>query len=89
MDDPKLLADRNVIPKISDVYNLLNNWRKSSPGVRTDKQLFIELERRINAYNDAHRNMGGKAIIQRFCKRSKAIGDCDSWTTIHLYTTYV
>ena len=78
MDNPNLLADRNVYPKISDVYNLFNKWRKSNLSARTGKQLFTELERRINAYNDAHRNVGGKAIIQRFCKCSKGKGDCGS-----------
>ena len=63
MDNPKLLADRNVNPKISDVYNLFNKWRKSNLGVRTGKQLFIELERRVNAYNDANRHTGGKVIV--------------------------
>ena len=67
-------------PKISDVYNLFNKWRKFNLGVRTGKQLFTELEWRINAYNDAHKNMGGKAIIQRFCKGSnlKVKADCDN-----------
>ena len=78
LDDPKLLADRNVNPKITDVYNLFNKWRKSNLGVRTGKQLFTELERRINAYNDANKNVGGKAIIQRFCKGSKVKADCDN-----------
>ena len=79
MDDHKLLADRNVNPKVSDVYNLFNKWRKSNLGVRsrTGKQLFTELEQRVNAYNDAHRHIGGKAIVQRFCKGSKAKVDCD------------
>ena len=76
MDDPNLLADRNVNPKISDVYNLFNKWRKSNLGVRTGEHLFIELERRINVYNDAHKDSGGKAIVKRFCKSKK--GPCDN-----------
>ncbi len=78
MDDHKLLANRNVNPKVSDVYNLFNKWRKSNIGVRTGKQLFTELEWSVNAYNNAHRHIGGKAIVQRFCKGSKAKGDCDN-----------
>ena len=46
--DPQLLADRNINPKISDVYNLFNKWRKNNLGVRTGKELFAELEERIN-----------------------------------------
>ena len=53
---------------------MFNKWRKSNLGVRTGKQLFTELEQRVN---DAHRHTGGKAIVQRFCKGSKAKGDCD------------
>ena len=34
-DKPQLLADRNINPKISDVYNIF-------------KELFIELEKRVN-----------------------------------------
>ena len=40
--------------------------------------MFTELERRINAYNDANKNVGGKAIIQRFCEGSKVKADCDN-----------
>ena len=78
MDDPKLLADRNVNPKVSDVYNLFNKWRKSNLGVRTGKKLFTELERRISVYNDLHNKLGGKAIVQRFCKNDKAKGQHES-----------
>ena len=49
--DTQLLADRNVNPKISDVYNMFNKWRKSNLGARTGKQLFTELEQRVNVYN--------------------------------------
>ena len=69
--DTQLLADRHVNPKISDVYNLFNKWRKSNLGVRTGKQLFTELEQRINIYNDSNDHIGGKAIVHRFCKGSK------------------
>lgn len=67
-DNPQLLADRNVNPKLSDVYNLFNKWRKENLGVRTGKELFAELEKRINIYNDEHKHLGGQAAIQRFCK---------------------
>ena len=40
-------------------------------GVRTGKQLFSELEQRINIYNDHNTETGGKAIIHRFCNGSK------------------
>ena len=75
MDNPKVLADRNVNPKVSDVYNLFNKWRKSNLGVRTGKQLFTELEKRVNVYNDTHRHAGGRVILQRFCKGSKEKDD--------------
>ena len=31
--DTQLLADRHVNPKVSDVYNLFNKWRKCNPPV--------------------------------------------------------
>ena len=77
LDDPKLLADRNVNPKKSDVYNLFNKWRKSNLGVRTGKQLFTDLEQRVSIYNDTHRNAGGRAMVQRYCKVSKTKCDTD------------
>ena len=67
-DEPHLIADRSVNPKISDVYNLFNKWRRSNIGVRTGKQLFIELEKRVHSYNDAHTETGGKAVVQRYQK---------------------
>ena len=69
--DTQLLADRQVNPKRSDVYNLFNKWRRSNLGVRTGKQLFSELEQRINIYNDHNKDAGGKAKIHRLCKGSK------------------
>ena len=49
LDDPHLLADRNKNPKISDVYNLFNRWRKTNLGERTGKQLFTDLEKQVHA----------------------------------------
>lgn len=43
-DNPQLLADRHTNPKLSDVYNLFNKWRKDNLGVRTGKELFTHLE---------------------------------------------
>ncbi len=43
-------------PKISDIYNLFNKWRKNNLGVRTGKELFVELEQQINKYNDINRD---------------------------------
>ena len=45
LDKPHLLADRNINPKISDVYNLFNKWRKTNLGERTGKQLFTDIEK--------------------------------------------
>ena len=73
MDNPKLLAVRNVNPKISDVYNLFK-WRKSNLGVRTGKQLFTELEKWVNTY-DTNRYAGGKVILQQFCEGCKEKDD--------------
>lgn len=67
-DEPHLIADRSTNPKVSDVYNLFNKWRKCNVGVRTGKQLFTELEKRIHAYNDTHNEIGGKAVVQRYQK---------------------
>ena len=67
-DEPQLIADRNVNPKKSDVYNLFNKWRKCNIGVRTGKKLFTALEKRIYAYSDANSESGGKAVVQRYYK---------------------
>ena len=67
-DNPQLLADRSINPKLSDVYNLFNKWRKSNLGVCTGKELFTELEKRIFNYSD---DLGGHASVQRFCKTEK------------------
>ena len=85
MDNPHLLADRNINPKISDVYNLFNKWRKTNLGERTGKQLFTDLEQRIHAYNDLHKDNGGKAVVHRFCKDIDKNGDDH---TGYLYTSY-
>ena len=75
LDNPHLLADRNINPKISDVYNLFNKWRKTNLGERTGKELFTVLEKRIHTYNDLHRESGGRAVVHRFCKDSDKNGD--------------
>ena len=72
--NPQLLADRNINPKISDVYNIFNKWRQDHLGMRTGKELFIELEKRVNIYNEKNKDIDGKASIQRFCKSE---GKCD------------
>ena len=77
LDDLKLLANRNVNPKKGHVYNLFNKWRKSNLGVRTGKQLFKDLEQRVSIYSDTHRNAGGRAVVQRYCKVSKTKCDND------------
>ena len=68
MDNPKLLADRNVNPKICDVYNLCKKWRKCNLGVRSGKQLFTELEKRIIVYNDTHSNAGVRQLYKGIVK---------------------
>ena len=68
-EEPNLLADRSINPKLSDIYNLFDKCRKSSLSISSGKRLFTcELERRVNVYNDAYGEVGGKAIIQRYCK---------------------
>lgn len=62
-DEPHLIADRSVNPKVSDVYNLFNKWRKSNIGVRIGKQLFTDLEKHVLSYNDAYTETGGKAVF--------------------------
>jgi len=74
LDNPHLLADRSINPKLSDVYNLFNKWR-TNLGERTGKQLFIDLEKRIHAYNDLHKENGGKEVVHRFCKDNDKNGD--------------
>ena len=56
--------NRSRNPKVSDVNNLFNKWGKSHLGDRSGKQLFTELERRVNIYNDAYGGVGRKA---RYC----------------------
>ena len=75
LDNPHLLADRSINPKLSDVYNLFNKWRKTNLRECTGKQLFIHLERRIHAYNDLHKENGGKAVVHRFCRDNDKNGD--------------
>ena len=38
-DKPQLLADRNINPKISDVYNIFNKWRKDNIDVQEKNYL--------------------------------------------------
>ena len=66
--DPHVLADRHENPKVSDVFNLFNKWRKSNLGVRAGKELFTALEERVIAYNESNSEHGGKAVLQRFIK---------------------
>ena len=66
-DSPQLVADRHSNPKLSDVYNLFNKWRKCNIGLRTGKQLFVELEKRVCGY-EAYNQTGGKAYVQRYHK---------------------
>ena len=47
MDNPQALADRNINPKVSDVYNIFNVWRKTNLGARKGKDVYEELERRV------------------------------------------
>ena len=69
--DPHVLADRHENPKVSDVFNLFNKWRKSNLGVRAGKELFTALEERVIAYNESNSEHGGKAVLQRFIKGEK------------------
>ena len=39
--DTQLLADRNVNPKISDVYNMFNKWRKSNLGANSTGPKYV------------------------------------------------
>ena len=77
MDDPKLLADKNVHTKVSDVYNVIlsANWRKSNLSLANKKIQSLKVKR-CHVTN----KMGGKAIIQRFCKNNIARGhhECDN-----------
>ena len=66
LDNPHLIADRNINPKISDLFN---KWRKTNFG-GTGKQLFTDLEKRIHTYNDLHWESGGRAVVHIFCKDS-------------------
>ena len=66
-DETDLIADRSSNPKLSDVYNLFNKWRKCKIGARTGKYLFAELEKSVNPYNEDCNGVGGKALLQRCC----------------------
>ena len=37
-------------------------------GLRTGKELFTELEKRVNIYNEKNKDLNGKASVQFFCK---------------------
>ena len=65
-DEADLIADRSSNPKLSDVYNLFNKWRKCNIRARTGKYLFVELEKSVNSYND-YNGVGGKALLHRYC----------------------
>ena len=69
--DPHVLADRHENPKVSDVYNLFNKWRKCNLGVRAGKELFTALHEKIIAYNKENGKIGGRATLQRFTKSDK------------------
>ena len=43
-DETDLIADRSSNPKLSDISNLFNKWRKCNIGAQTGKYLFAELE---------------------------------------------
>ena len=81
LDNPHLLADRNVNPKLSGVQSC--KWRKTKLGERTGKQLFTELEKRIHAYNNLHKGNVGEAVVDRFCKDSDENGD-EHWPYVPL-----
>ena len=66
--DPHVLADRHENPKVSDVYNLFNKWRKCNLGVKAGKELFTLLEEKVIAYNKENAKVGGRAVLQRFYK---------------------
>ena len=74
-ENPHVLADRSINPKVSDVYNMFNKWRKCNLGTRTGNDLFEELEKRVNIYNEEHKECGGRALLKRFCKGKS--GSCD------------
>ena len=65
-DNPHVLADRSLNPKISDVYNLFNKWRKTNLGKRTGLDLFEQLEKCVAIYNEENKTKGGKALLKRY-----------------------
>ena len=68
MENPQALADRNINPKVSDVYNILIVWRKTNLEARNRKDVFEELERQVAIYNDDNKSTGGKAVTKKFSK---------------------
>ena len=62
------LADRSTNPKLNDVYNMFSKWRKNNLGIKNGKEMFDELEKKINMYNSENDTIGGKAVMQRFIK---------------------
>ena len=65
MDNPQALVDRNINPKVSDVYNV---WWKTNLGARNGKDVYEELERQVAMYNDDNNSTGGKAVVKKFSK---------------------
>ena len=54
IETPQALADKSINPKVSDVYNIFNVWRKTNLGAENGKYVFEELERRVAIYNEKH-----------------------------------
>ena len=61
-----LLADRSTNPNVQDVSRLLSAWRTQHLGPDSGREMFDHLEKEIEAYNEAHAQDGGRAIVQRF-----------------------
>lgn len=61
-----LLADRATNPNVHDVSRLLAAWRTQQFGPDSGEGMFDCLEEEIRAYNERHREVGGKATVQRF-----------------------
>ena len=75
IETPQALADRSINPKVSEVYNIFNVWRKTNLGAKNGKYVFEELERRVAIYNDDNKSTGGKAVVKRFSKGKEGSPD--------------
>ncbi len=64
MNAQKILADRANNPLLQDICRLFTKWRELNYGKDDGKELFQQLQEKVDEYNTKNRETGGKAILQ-------------------------